>query len=80
MKTIELTQSAPSLQEILSIARKEAVLLRTAVGEEFVLGSVEDLGTEADLLGKNAEFMLFLRERLAEGASIPLEQLLKEFS
>jgi hypothetical protein len=78
MKTIEISTPPPSLQEILALARTEAVLIRTSTGEEFVLGSVDDLGVEADLLGKNPEFMQFLRERFSETATIPLEQLLRE--
>jgi len=78
MKTIEIATPPPSLQDILAIARTETVLIRTSAGEEFVLGSVDDLRVEADLLGNNPEFMRFLEERFAEKATIPLEQLLGE--
>ena len=60
MKTIELAQSAPSLQEILAIARKETLLLRTESGEEFFLGMADELRSEATLLSQNPEFMRFL--------------------
>jgi hypothetical protein len=78
MKTIELARSAPSLQEILAIARKETLLLRTEAGEEFFLGTADELRTEATLLSQNPEFMRFLDERFAEEATIPLEQLESE--
>ena len=50
MKTIELANSAPSLQEILAIARKEALLLRTESGEEFFLGTPDELRSEGRFL------------------------------
>ena len=80
MKTIELTQSAPSLQEILAIARKETLVLRTESGEEFFLGTADELRSEATLLSQSPEFMRFLDERFAEKATIPLEELEAEAS
>lgn len=80
MKTIELANSTPSLQEILAIARKENLLLRTGSGEEFFLGTVDELRSEATLLSQNSEFMRFLDERFAEAATIRFEQLESEAS
>jgi hypothetical protein len=80
MKTIELAHSAPSLQEILAIARKETLLLRTEGGEEFFLGTADELRSEATLLSQNSEFMHFLDERFAEKATITLEELETETS
>jgi hypothetical protein len=78
MKTVEMLTVPPSLQDLLAIARTETVLIRTSAGEEFVLGSVDDLRVEADLLAKNADFMRFLEDRFSEKATIPLEELLRE--
>jgi hypothetical protein len=75
MKTIELTRSAPSLQEILAIARNEPLLLRTESGEEFFLGTADELRSEATLLSENLEFMRFLDERFAQKATLTLEEL-----
>jgi len=75
MKIIELTRSAPSLREILAIACKETLLLRTESGEEFFLGMADELRSEATLLSQNLEFMRFLDERFAEKATITLEEL-----
>ena len=80
MKTIELSPSAPSLQEVLAIARKEALLLRTESGEELFLGTADELRSEATLLSQNPELMRFLDERFAEKATIPLEELESEAS
>jgi hypothetical protein len=75
MKTIELAHSAPSLQEMLAIAREEPLLLRTEGGEEFLLGTADELRSEANLLSQNTELMRFLDERFAEKATISLEEL-----
>lgn len=75
MRTIELAHAAPSLREMLAIARKEPVLLRTEAGEEFFLGTADELRSEAALLSENPEFICFLDERFAEKATITLEEL-----
>ena len=80
MKTIELANAAPSLQEMLAIARKEPLLLRTEAGEEFFLGTADELRSEATLLSQNSELMSFLDERFAEKATIILEELETEAS
>jgi hypothetical protein len=80
MKTLELSPAAPSLRELLAIARKETLLLRTESGEEFFLGTADELRSEATLLSQNSEFMRFLDERFAEKATITLEELEAEAS
>jgi hypothetical protein len=80
VRTIELAHSALSLEEVLAIARKEPLLLRTESGEEFFLGTTDALRSEAALLSQNSEFMRFLDERFSEEASISLEQLETEES
>jgi hypothetical protein len=80
MKTLELSPAAPSLRELLAIARKETLLLRTESGEEFFLGTADELRSEATLLSQNSEFMRFLDKRFAEKATITLEELEAEAS
>ena len=80
MKILDLVHLAPSLQEVLVIARKEALLLRTESGEEFFLGAADELRSEATLLSQNPEFMRFLDERFAEKATLTLEDLETEVS
>jgi hypothetical protein len=80
MKTIELAHSAPSLQEVLAIARNEPLLLRTESGEESFLGMADELRSEATILSQNLEFMRFLDERFAEKAPITHEELETEAS
>ena len=80
MKIIELARLAPSLQELLAIARNESLLLRTESGEEFFLGMADELRSEATLLSQNLEFMRFLDERFAEKSTVTLEEFETEAS
>lgn len=64
----------------MSIARKETLLLRTESGEEFFLGTADELRSEATLLSQNSDLMRFLDERFAEKATLTLEELEAEAS
>ena len=75
MKTLELTGSdLPSLPEILAMAEKEPLILRTASGEYFV-GIVDDFQHEIDQLNASAEFQQLLRDRAKERGTIPIEDI-----
>jgi len=74
MKTLELTASnLPSLPEILVMAQKESLILRTASGEEYFIGIVDDFQHEIDQLNASAEFQQLLRDRAKEQGTIPIE-------
>ena len=75
MKTIELPSRALSLQELLAMARDEPVLLRTAAGEEYVVGAVEDFQLEIELMRANPALMRLLNERSREQANVSLDSL-----
>jgi hypothetical protein len=76
MKTLELTSSSiPSLPEILALAEKEPLLLRTASGQEYLVGIVDSLQQEIDQLNAGVEFQDLLRERFKERGSIPIEEI-----
>ncbi len=74
MKTVELTgANPPSLPEILAMAQKESLILRTDSGEEYFVGIVDDFQQEIDQLNESAEFQQLLRDRAKEHGSIPIE-------
>ena len=76
MKTLELTgSSTPSLQEILALAEKEPLRLRTASGQEYLVGIVDDLQQEIHRLNASVEFQELLRERFKDRGTIPLEEI-----
>jgi hypothetical protein len=75
MKTIELPSPALSVQELLAMAHDEPVILRTADGEEYVIGAVGDFQREVELMRANPAFMRLLDERARELADISLDSL-----
>lgn len=79
MKIIELKSGKLTLDEVMELAKSEAVVLRKADGELFALAPVDDFEVEVQLLRKNAEFMAFLKELSQEKATISLQSLRTEF-
>ena len=75
MKTIELPSASLSLQELLAMAHDEPVLVRTASGEEYVVGAVEDFQREVELVSASPALMKLLDERSRERASVSLDSL-----
>ncbi len=73
MKTITLDPTPPSVADILSMARKEAVLVRTRDGESFIVSSAGDFDTEVQLLRRNRVLLAMLDEAKKED-SIPLAE------
>ena len=55
MKTIELTSRSLSLLELLRIAHREPVLIRTPSGDEYVLGAVDAFEREVELMHLSPE-------------------------
>ena len=78
MTTIELNKDTPSIEELLAIARREAVLLVSADGASFVLEEADDFDREVAELGNSEKFMSFLAQRSREKGVIPIEQLAKD--
>jgi hypothetical protein len=75
MKTIDLPSHALTLQELLTMAHDEPVILRTSEGEEYVIGTVEDFQREVELMRANPTLMRLLDERSREPANITLDSL-----
>ncbi len=75
MKTIDLSKGERSLNDVLTLAKSEAVLIRSASGEDFLLEQADELDREAAALGASEKFMSFLNERSKEEASLTLEEM-----
>lgn len=78
MKTID-AGTVSNVAELLSLARKEAVLLTTTEGREFILTEVGELSeadfdAEIEAIGKNRELIAFLEERSRETKRVPLSE------
>ena len=80
MKTIKLDEKAPSVDELLTIARREAVLLVSQDGASFVLEEADDFEREVTQLGNSGKFMKFLKERTHEKSATLIEQFAVELN
>jgi hypothetical protein len=72
MKTIDLRSEQRSLSELLALAKSEAVLIRSAGGEDFVLEPADKVDQEVASLGGSERFMSFLKERSEEAGDLSL--------
>src|SRR5438552_2099200 len=63
MKTVDLTSEAPTVDQLLKLAIRDNVILRTAEGREFLLAELEDLDEEIELIRRDQELMQFLDQR-----------------
>lgn len=63
MKSIDLAANALNLDELLRLAAKENILLRTSEGQEFILAGVDDLDQEIEAISHNEELTRLLAER-----------------
>ena len=74
MKTIDLGKSKLSLDEALTSARAESLLLRCANGEQFVISLADDFATEVELLRRNHAFLDFLDSCKKDETTVSLEE------
>ncbi len=77
MRTVELVTNAPSVEELLSMARQESVLVTTEDGESFLISSADDFDTEVQLLRRNHKFLAMLDKLKKDRDTIPLEEVEK---
>jgi hypothetical protein len=78
MKIIDLGHAHPTLDEVMSLAQAELVVLRKPDGSVFALSPVDDFDVEVELLKNNPEFMAFLQQLSQAEATISLQDLRKE--
>ena len=78
MKIIELEKEQFTLDEVITLAKKEALVLRKPDGQMFALAPINDFEVEVELLKKNTEFMAFLKQLSQEKATISLKSLREE--
>ncbi len=78
MKTVDLREGEHSLSEVLTLAKSEAVLIRSASGEDFLLEQADEFDREVAALGASEKFMSFLGARAKETGDIPLEEVRKK--
>jgi len=75
MKTVDLGKETHSLAELLTLAKSESVLIRTSSGEDFLLEQADEFERGAAALGRNEEFIAFLRSRSEEVGDVPIREV-----
>jgi hypothetical protein len=68
MRTLNLADSQPTIEQILSWAEDETVLIQARSGSEFVVATLEDVEFHREVasLRHNEEFIAFLDARAKE--------------
>jgi hypothetical protein len=74
MKTVDLSKENLSLMELLSLAKRGAILIHSPSGDDFLLEEADDFDREVAALGGSDKFMAFLDERSRESKEIPLSE------
>ncbi|MBU0568078.1 hypothetical protein KJ693_04850 [bacterium] len=80
MRTIELLDKPSGIDEVLKLASKENIILRTLDGREFILAEVDDFDKEIELTRQNQELMKFLEERSKETETFTLKQVRQQLT
>lgn len=76
MKTVNLATTPSNLEDLLDLAGKEAVLLKTAEGREFILTEVDDdFDNEIESVRQNRELLELLDHRSGENETLSLKQV-----
>lgn len=75
MKTIDLRKEERSLGEVLALAKSEAVLIRSASGDDFLLELADEFDREVAALGGSDKFTSFLDARSKETEDIPISEV-----
>ncbi len=77
MTMLDLRQRQVTVDELLELAIAGSVRIRAQDGHEFILEEADEFEKEVAQLGSSDKFMRFLKERAAEEATIPLEQIVR---
>ena len=78
MKTIDLKKEKRSLADLLSLAKRESVLIHSPSGEDFLLEQADDFDREVAALGGSDKFMAFLNSRSQEKDDKNLDEIRKK--
>lgn len=72
MKTIDLSSHPLSIAEILDMARKDHLLIKTGDGDSFIVGQADELALEVESPQRNHEFLSMLDKFKQDEETIPL--------
>jgi hypothetical protein len=73
MKTLRLSTRSKAVRSLLEKARKQAVVVQTTDGSEFMVTAIDDFDREIAAQRRNKKLMAYLDECAKETELIPLE-------
>ncbi len=78
MTTVDLRHNKVSIQDLLSMAMNDSVIIVSEDGHEFILEESDEFEKEVVALSKSESFIEFLKKRATEPATITTDELEKE--
>ena len=75
MKTIDLSVTQMSVNEILDSARHASIIVKAVDGTSFVLSPANEFATEVELLRQNHAFLSLLDSYKQEQKTLSLEEV-----
>ena len=80
MKTVDLRSKALTIQELLRMARSDALLILADDHHSYTLKEADEFEKEIAMLGQSERFVEFLKKRSKEPGSVSLEEVEKRLS
>jgi len=77
MKTVDVSSSSFSINELPDMAKQESLLVKTKDGESFVISSTDEFDSEIELLRRNHKFLSMLDNFKKSDESIPIDEVEK---
>jgi len=78
MITIDLRKKKHSIDELLTLARSEPLMIYDKDGKNYVLEETDEFEKEVKELGSSESFTKFLNERSKEKETIPISSITKK--
>jgi hypothetical protein len=78
VKTVELASAPVSAAELLEMARRDSLWIKTDQGDSFLVSHADEFATEVELLRRNHAFLTMLDEFKQGKDRIPLDQVERE--
>lgn len=75
MKAIDLSTKAASLPELLRLAGRQDIVVRTSSGREFLITEIDEFDEEVARTRRNRRLTRFLNERSKAGRTYSLDQV-----
>jgi len=77
MKTVDVSSSSFSINELPDMAKQESLLVKTKDGKFFVISSTDEFDSEIELLRRNHKFLSMLDNFKRSDESTPIDEVEK---